>query len=615
MPSETTIAITTEKDVSLEKSRFASPFAFTWKDVGYAVTLPDKSSKTLLYDMNGSITSGQVCAVMGGSGAGKSTLLSVLSGRVGAGTLEGHITLGGQPRNPKTWMRDYAFVEQDDLLHPQLTVQETLMFAAQFRMAQSTSLATKQARVDEIIMDLGLNGCRNTVIGGDGVRGISGGERKRVSIAIELMTFPKLLILDEPTSGLDSFTAFNTIKMVKEMAVKRNMVVIATLHQPRTDILDQLDTILLLSAGKTLFFGPTASALDHFASLGHVLPPKVNPSDFFLDLISLDQRSSDLFEKSKSRIDEFHNAWQVRRKSLELHTTEHIQTDQLTKTTNGGFWTDFSVLLKRNWLITIRDRPSWIAAFASSLFVSLLMGFLFWQSSTDSKGTQNKVGALFFVAINTTFSNVIPQLAKFDFEKQIVKRERSSNSYSAPSAFLSKWVATLPVTIVSSILFGVFLYWMVGFQNSATKYLIYLAIIVIHACIASALGVLIAAFVPNLTTGQVLAPTIVTVFLLYGGPLVSLDLIPQALRWIRYLSIISQTTGALLQNEFTDAVLSCPPTNPVCYPTGQAVLEQFSLQSPSMWVDIGINCALLVSFLVLGTILFDRKTKPMLRLQ
>jgi ABC-type multidrug transport system ATPase subunit/ABC-type multidrug transport system permease subunit len=590
-------------------------FTFDWSDVSFSVTVGKNESKTLLTNMNGSVRSGELCGIMGGSGAGKSTLLSLLTGRVGAGAISGQITLGGMPRNPATWPREYSFVEQEDLLHPELTVTETLMFAAQFRMPNSPFFVKKE-RVDEVIMDLGLNGCRDTIIGTHGLRGISGGERKRVSIGIELLSFPKLLILDEPTSGLDSFTAFNVLKVVKELAVKRGIAVIMTLHQPRTDILDLLDDILLLAAGKTLYFGPTSAALNHFYDLGFKIPPSTNPSDFFLDIVSLDQRTPELLEASKTRIDLFYKAWVSNNPETKFGFIKvPLKVDfGANPVIRGRLWHELMVLIKRNWLITIRDRVSFIAAVGSSLFVSLIMGMLFFKSGLDSYGIQNRMGVLYFTAINETFSNVIPILGKFDFEKKIARRERSAASYKAWTSFLSKWIVNIPTVAISSLFFALTIYYMVGLNPGADHYLLFLAILVIHSIVSSGLGAFIAAAAPNLDTGQILAPVIVIIFILYGGPLVALNSLPKWLYWFRYISIICNSTGALVQNEFRFVIWTCSKEDILCYTDGEAVIRQFAYDNLDKYYSVGINLVLLAVFLALGATAFERRSRPQMRL-
>lgn len=198
-----------QEGISAQHSPRAKTLSLEWKHMTYAIQVGSGKNKTmrpLLQGVNGKVKSGQVMAIMGASGAGKSTLLNVLAGRIGAGDLSGDVLVNGKPRNPVTWKSTAAYVEQDDLMYQNLTVRETLTCAAQLRLSSSYTDAQKKERVDTIIRQLALSKCENSRIGGPNKRGVSGGERKRVSIGIELVTEPKLIFLDEPTSGLDAFT-------------------------------------------------------------------------------------------------------------------------------------------------------------------------------------------------------------------------------------------------------------------------------------------------------------------------------------------------------------------------------------------------------------------------
>ena len=231
----------------------------TWRNLGFSVPVKKtKKDKVILSECSGEVQSGQVVAIMGGSGAGKSTLLNILSGRLGKGKLTGEILVNGAKRDPGNWKKQCAFVEQDDLLFRNLSVTETLRYSAMLRLPRSVSLAEKRLRVEQIIMQLGLNSCRDTKIGDAQNKGISGGERKRVSIGVELITEPDILFLDEPTSGLDAFNAFNVIENLKNLAMEQSKIIVLTIHQPRTDILELFDKIILLSIGKPVWFGTTS---------------------------------------------------------------------------------------------------------------------------------------------------------------------------------------------------------------------------------------------------------------------------------------------------------------------------------------------------------------------
>ena len=189
----------------------------SWNKLSYSVPMGKKAPlKQILKQVSGEVKPGEVVAIMGSSGSGKTTLLNVLAGRVGAGDISGSVLVNGLERRENTWRNTVAYVEQDDLMYQNLTVRETLTYAALLRLSSKMPLAEKMEKVDHIINSLGLVNCQDTVIGDSETRGISGGERKRVAIGVEMVTDPKLLFLDEPTSGLDAFTAAYIIETVKK---------------------------------------------------------------------------------------------------------------------------------------------------------------------------------------------------------------------------------------------------------------------------------------------------------------------------------------------------------------------------------------------------------------
>jgi ABC-type multidrug transport system ATPase subunit len=296
-------------------------------------------------------------------GAGKTTLLNILAGRIGAGKLSGEILLSGKKRNKSNWAKKCAYVEQDDFLNPHLTVQETIDFAAQFRLPREMSSKEKDQTVNDIIMDLGLNHCRYSRIGDQDVRGVSGGERKRASIGQELITTPEVMFLDEPTSGLDAFTAFNIISTLKDIAVKRKKIVIMTIHQPRTDIMELIDKVLLLSAGKTVWLGSAKSALEHFHVEGYRIPLNTNPSDFFIDLITIDHRNDEARKISEERVNKLTASWEKRR----LYQVVQANTDNGKDKENIQFSLPFYrqclILVERDTLLQLRNRGPLVAKF------------------------------------------------------------------------------------------------------------------------------------------------------------------------------------------------------------------------------------------------------------
>jgi ABC-type multidrug transport system ATPase subunit len=242
--------------------------------------------KTIISGMSGVVRPGEMLAMLGPSGSGKTTLLAALGGRHGArAVLSGKITYNGQPFSGAVKRRT-GFVTQHDVLYPHLTVSETLWYTARLRLPRALSAGQKRAQADAVARELGLAKVAHSMVGGvRGVRGLSGGERKRVSIGLEVLVDPSLLLLDEPTSGLDSTTAARIVGTLRRMAAEGERTVVVTIHQPSSRLYHMFDKVLLLSAdGCPIYYGRAADALGYFASVGYASPLSVNPADLMLDL-------------------------------------------------------------------------------------------------------------------------------------------------------------------------------------------------------------------------------------------------------------------------------------------------------------------------------------------
>ncbi|KAF7836748.1 ABC transporter G family member 9 [Senna tora] len=235
--------------------------------------------KVILKGVSGMVEPGEILAMLGPSGSGKTTLLTALGGRLGH---EGSITYNGLPFS-NAMKRNTGFVTQDDILYPHLTVSETLIFTALLRLPNSLTKNEKILQAENVIRQLGLSRCKDNIIGGYLVRGISGGERKRVSIGQEMLVNPSLLLLDEPTSGLDSTTAQRIMSCLWEVA-KGGRTVVMTIHQPSSRLYYMFHKVLLLCEGNCLYFGKGSDAINYFSSIGFCPKVAMNPSDFLLDL-------------------------------------------------------------------------------------------------------------------------------------------------------------------------------------------------------------------------------------------------------------------------------------------------------------------------------------------
>ncbi|KAF7811398.1 ABC transporter G family member 6-like [Senna tora] len=396
------------------------------------------STKTLLDDISGEARDGEIVAVMGASGSGKSTLIDALANRIAKGSLKGSVTLNGEAMNSRLLKVISAYVMQDDLLFPMLTVEETLMFAADFRLPRTLSKSKKKMRVQALIDQLGLRNAANTVIGDEGHRGVSGGERRRVSIGIDIIHDPIILFLDEPTSGLDSTSAFMVVKVLQRIA-QSGSIVIMSIHQPSYRILGLLDTMIFLSRGKTVYSGSPMQLPTFFAEFGYPIPENENKTEFALDLIRELEgspggtKSLVEFNKSwrnKKDIVETKSSYETHGLSLKEAISASISKGKLvsgaTNTTNTSssstwmvptfanpFWVEMATLSKRSFKNS-RRMPELLGMRMSTVLITgFILATMFWQLDNSPKGVQERLG-FFAFAMSTTFYTTADALPIFD---------------------------------------------------------------------------------------------------------------------------------------------------------------------------------------------------------
>ncbi|KAI9224515.1 hypothetical protein BC828DRAFT_373293 [Blastocladiella britannica] len=244
----------------------------------------ESGSAEILHGVFGVVRPGELLAIMGGSGAGKSTCLDILARRSKSGIVTGTILVNGRVLDRHEFAQMCGYIDQEDTLMGTLTVEETILYSALLRLPKDMSLEAKKTRVRETMIELGISHIAGSRVGDATLRGISGGEKRRVSIACELVTSPSVLFVDEPTSGLDAYNAHNVVECLRNLARNYNRTIVLTIHQPRSDIFAMFDRLMLLAQGRMVYSGPAADALGHFADVGFVCPIGFNVADYLIDL-------------------------------------------------------------------------------------------------------------------------------------------------------------------------------------------------------------------------------------------------------------------------------------------------------------------------------------------
>ncbi|PIA38833.1 hypothetical protein AQUCO_02700198v1 [Aquilegia coerulea] len=436
--------------------------------VDETVDVQSLNSKVLLNNISGQARDGEIMAVLGASGSGKSTLIDALANRIAKGSLKGSVKLNGEPLESRLLKVISAYVMQDDLLYPMLTVEETLMFSAEFRLPRSLSKSKKKARVQALIDQLGLRNAAKTVIGDEGHRGVSGGERRRVSIGIDIIHDPIILFLDEPTSGLDSTSAFMVVKVLQRIA-QSGSIVIMSIHQPSYRIIGLLDRLIFLSRGQTVYSGTPANIPGYFAEFGHPIPENENRTEFALDLI----RELEVSPGGTKSLVEFHKSWMNLKSSRksEFDRTGLSLKDAISASISRGklvsgatnnnssstmatfanpMWKEIVVLSKRSIMNSWRLPELFGVRLGAVMVTGFILATMFWKLDNSPRGIQERIG-FFAFAMSTTYYTCADALPVFLQERFIFMRETAYNAYRRSSYCISRSITAYSHTSFSSV--------------------------------------------------------------------------------------------------------------------------------------------------------------------
>ncbi|XP_068657017.1 ABC transporter G family member 9-like [Aristolochia californica] len=511
-----------------------------------STNVPDR---LILKGISGVVYPGEMLAMLGPSGSGKTTLLTALGGRL-HGHLSGSVTYNDMPFS-KSMTRNTGFVTQDDDLYPHLTVTETLVYTARLRLPRKISKEEKVGLAMAVISLLGLTHCKDSIIGGGLVRGISGGERKRVSIGQEMLINPSLLFLDEPTSGLDSTTAQKIVSTLEELAAG-GRTIIMTIHQPSSRIFYMFHKVLLLSDGYPIYFGKGSDTMDYFEGVGQSPGVPMNPADFLLDLangISSVESQSDRTEVKGLLVsayqdnigNELNNELSVVVESGMIATKDQKEISRWSAT-----WREeFIVLLQRGMKEGKHSSFSGLRI-SQILFVTFFTGFLWWQS--DSSHIQDQTGILFFY---TTFWVLLPMFqAIFTFpqERKMLTKERSSGMYRLSSYFMAKTCSDLPMELVLPTVFITISYWMAGLKPTFPNFFQTLFVILLTVVVGQGMGLSLGALIMDQKAATTLGSICSLTFLLSAGYYV--QHVPVFVSWVKYISITHYTYLLLLDSQF-----------------------------------------------------------------
>lgn len=628
-----------------------TPTTLSFQQISYVLPL----GASVLNDIYGMVSPGQCLAIMGGSGAGKTTLLDILAGKNKSGEVQGEVYVNGQIIAKHDYKKIVGFVDQEDHLIPTLTVYETVLNSALLRLPRSMSYSAKVARVIEVLKELRIFKIKDRVVGSDFKRGISGGEKRRLSIACELVTSPCILFLDEPTSGLDAYNARNVVDTLVKLAKDYNRTIVFTIHQPRSNIVSLFDKLLLLSEGDLVYSGDMIKCNDFFRKNGYQCPSGYNIADYLID-ITVDhkriikvpdiedpheafvatQRNSDTditnewehfalhrdeynYQPVKQSSGEGDTLMQISNKlpqifhesPLAIELRQDIAASRESATdfdilyhlfAKASFLTQLKVLCSRTFKNLYRNPRLLLTNYVLSLLVGLFCGFLYYNVSNDISGFQNRLGLFFFILALFGFS-ALTGLHSFSQERIIFIRERANNYYHPASYYISKMVCDLiPLRVLPPIILLSILYPLVGLTMKNNGFLKALSVLILFNVAVAIEVLIIGILIKEPGTSTILAVLILLFSMLFAGLFINSEDLKVQTKWMEWISLFHYAYEALAINEVKDLILKEKKYGLSIEVPGAVILSTFGFDVSAFWKDLCYLGAWGFVFLIFGYI-------------
>jgi ABC-type multidrug transport system ATPase subunit len=551
---------------------------------GLTLELETKSGevRTILDGVRGRAQPGRMLAVMGPSGAGKSTLIHALVGRVKDNSklsLYGRRYINGEPVSGDSLL-PAAFIEQDVNFFPHMTVRETLHFRVELKLGSLLSKHARDTMVDGLMDQLGLTKAADTVVGDAKVRGISGGERKRLSIAVEMISSPSVIVLDEPTSGLDSTAATSLVQTLRDLA-DSGKTVIAVIHQPSQHVFAKFDDLLLVSEGKLMYYGELHGVRSYMESYGHPATAEMGTAEHILDCISRLPIEEETKDEMNSRMERL--IYKANSNPLDLGKmpTDDNGTTEFAMVSRGGpkagIITQFRTLFKRSFREVIRGKTTLILKTVQQISLGVIYGGIY-SLGTNQASIQDRFGLLSLIAIGSANMAVASTIRSFPREKAIVSNEIASKMYRTLPYFIGKALSELPLVAVFNGIFGTIVYHLTGLSRMKGKFRRFLGLLTTHGLASEAVGLVIGAVSPSSDVALAIFPAVLVLNIIFDGKNISEENTPRLLRWIPKIGLIRWGFEGLCVNEFDQLTFDTkgPRRGPVAK-FGSEALDRFGL--------------------------------------
>ncbi|XP_068322624.1 pleiotropic drug resistance protein 1-like isoform X2 [Pyrus communis] len=594
------------------------PHSITFDEITYSVDMPQEMKNqgvpedklVLIRRVSGAFRPGVLTALMGVSGAGKTTLMDVLAGRKTGGYIEGNITISGYPKKQESFARISGYCEQNDIHSPHVTVYESLMYSAWLRLSSEIDSETRKMFVEEVMGLVELNPLRQALVGLPSASGLSTEQRKRLTIAVELVANPSIIFMDEPTSGLDARAAAIVMRAVRN-TVDTGRTVVCTIHQPSIDIFDAFDELFLLKkGGQELYVGPlsrhSCNLIKYFEGIDNVskIRDGYNPATWMLEVTSSAKeiameidfaevyKKSELYRRNKALIAELSNPASG---SKDLHFPTQYSLPFLSQCV--------ACLWKQHWSYW-RNPPYTAIRLIYTTIVALMFGTMFWNlgsKTTKEKDLFNAIGSMYAAVLFLGIKNSTTVQPVVDVERTVFYRERAAGMYSALAYAFAQVTIEIPYVFVQALVYSVIVYAMIGFEWTLAKFLWYLFFMYFTFLYFTYYGMMGVALTPNQHIAAINSSAFYAIWNVFSGFIIPRTRIPIWWRWYYWACPMAWTLYGLATSQFGDIQDELE--------TG-ATVEEFMRQYFGFKQEfIGVVAAVVVGFALLFALIFALSIK------